>query len=158
MQKEPQNRWFWAWLVEMTLPKKDWNKPRALGEVWRNLIIIRATNVRQAVSKALKLGAQVEGDCDGTLRINGKPALTKFLGVEDIGLVHEDLDDGSEILWQLRKCRTETARRLVKRPTDLISSVENELESGGPISNVGAREVKTFIRAKLRRIKRSIQD
>jgi hypothetical protein len=154
MQNRSKARWFWAWLVEMTLPKSSWNEPTGRGELWRNLIIVRATSAREAVSKALRLGAAAEGDCRGTLRINGEPGLTKFLGVEAMGLVHENLDDGSEILWQLRKCQQETARRLVKDRAALISSIESELESEEPISDVGGRAVKRFIRAELLRLKR----
>src|SRR5881397_4376982 len=98
MQNKSKARWFWAWLVEMTLPKSRWNEPTARGELWRNLVIIRATSAEQAVSKALRLGAEEEGDCYGTLRINGKRALTKFFGVQAMGLIHESLDDGYEIL------------------------------------------------------------
>src|SRR6266571_8272287 len=88
MLNKSKARWFWAWLVEMTLPKSKWNEPTGHGELWRSLVIVRATSAEQAVSKALRLGAQAEGDCRGTLRINGKPALTKFLGVEAMGLIY----------------------------------------------------------------------
>lgn len=136
------------------MPKLNWDKPTGRGELWRNLIIVRATTARQAVAKALRVGAEAEGDCRGTLRINGKPGLTKFFGVEAMGVIHENLEDGSEILWQLRECRQETARRLVKRRADLISSIESELEPKVPISDGGGRAVRRFIRAELLRLKR----
>lgn len=155
MKKRSKARWYWAWLLEMTLPKSSWNEPTGRGELWKNLIIIRATSARQAVTKALKVGAAAEGDYDGSLTINGKPGLTKFLGIEAIGIVYDDLEDGSEMLWQLRKCRQDTARRLVKRPTDLISAIESELvELEQPIGDKLAREVERFIRAELQRLKR----
>lgn len=136
------------------MAKSSWGKPAAHGELWRNLIVVRAISAQQAVSKVLKLGAQAQGDCDGTLRINAKPGLTRFLGVEDMGLIHEGLVDGSEILWQSSKCRQATARRLVKRRMDLIASLEVELASVKPISAAGRRAVRTVIRAELLRLKR----
>jgi hypothetical protein len=154
MESKSKHRWFWAWLVEMTLPKGRWNEPKARGELWRNLVVIRASSTDQAVSKALRLGEVTDGDCCGTLRINGEPGLTKFLGVEAMGLIHENLEDGCEILWQLRKCQIKTARHLVKKRGALISYLDKELEAAAPASEVALREVKRFIRTEKKKLKR----
>ena len=137
----------------MTLPKAKWNQATARGEVWRNLIIVQATSAREAVLKALKRGKVAEGDCGGTLRIDGEAGLTKFLGVEAMGLIHDNLDDGCEILWQLSKCRTATARHLVKTQTALISSLDSELSSRAPVKVDTLSEVRGFIRSEIRNSK-----
>lgn len=62
-------RWFWAWLIQITIPKSKIESPTAEGEVWKNLVIIRADNEVEALTKAHNIGAQEEGDCDGTLRL-----------------------------------------------------------------------------------------
>src|SRR5713101_6891636 len=103
-------RWFWAWLIEMTVAKSQVRNPSARTEVWKNLVLIQAKDAKEALAKASKTGKAESGDCRGTLRFNGKPAITQFLGVADIGLVHDELGDGAEILWQLRKCNQKTAR------------------------------------------------
>jgi hypothetical protein len=61
IKKKSKARWFWAWLMQMTLPKANWKNPRGRGELWKNLVIVRATSAQQAVAKALRLGAQDEG-------------------------------------------------------------------------------------------------
>jgi hypothetical protein len=71
-----------------------------------------------------------------------------------MGVIHENLEDGAEITWQLRKCQQDVARRLVKSRTDLISSVESELGSKDRISDVGTRLIKEFIQEELAALKR----
>ena len=126
MRSKPNGSWFWAWLIEMTVPKLSIDDPKARVEVWKNLVILRAVNAEEALSKAFKMGALDEGDCRGTLRLNGKPATTKFLGVGGIGLIHEDLEDGAEILWQLKKCRQDTAEAMVISKRDLLARLRKE--------------------------------
>src|SRR5579862_8309046 len=103
--KKSEDRWFWAWLVQMTVAKAALENPKAMVEVWKNLVILKARSAAHALSKASRIGSGGKGDCEGTLRLYGKPAITKFLGVLDIGLVTEDLGDGSEITWELKRCR-----------------------------------------------------
>ena len=127
MKNSTKNKWFWVWLVQMTVPKESQKNLNANVEVWKNLIIIQAANGEDALTKALKKGSEEEGDCDDTLRLNGKPATTEFLGVEDIGLIHDELEDGAEILWRLRKCRQTSARKLVKSKKTLLADLRKEL-------------------------------
>jgi hypothetical protein len=108
-----QRKCFWAWLIQMTVSKAEAHKPAVRTEVWKNLVLIQASDAKEAVEKAGKLGEAESGDCRGTLRLNGKPAITQFLGIADIGLVYDNPGDGIEILWQLRKCSQKTARSLV---------------------------------------------
>lgn len=142
----------------MTLPKSRLRDPGARSEVWKNLIIIRARNAREALSKAIKIGTAQEGDCGGTLRLYGKPAVTEFLGIASVGVIHDDLADGSEITWELTRCRQKTARSLVQRPEDLIASLEKEFRKA-KIPRKGSaldREVKEFIQADIKRRRKGL--
>jgi hypothetical protein len=127
MTKRTKERWFWAWLVQMTVAKNQAANPSAKCEVWENLIIVQAENERKAYNKVTTIGKGLEGDCRGTLRLNGKTATTKFLGISDMGLIHDGLEDGAEILWRLKKCRQADAHALIKQPQILLADLKNEL-------------------------------
>jgi hypothetical protein len=124
---KPKAHWFWAWTVLMTIQKAKKDNPRARVEIWLNLVLIRARDGREAIQKAYQLGKREAGDSQGSLRLNGKPAVTKFLGIQDIGLVHDEIADGSEILWRLKTCNLRTARKLSKRSIELRKNLEREL-------------------------------
>jgi hypothetical protein len=125
MKKSSKQHWFWAWLVLMTLPKAKVNDPDALSEVWENLVIIKAENEKDAILKAIKIGKSEEGDCRGTLRLYGKLAITKFMGISNMGLIHDDLDDGTEILWRLKRLRQKTVRASIVRRADLLRNLKS---------------------------------
>lgn len=122
-----EKRWFWAWLVQMTVPKLKACNMEANVEVWKNLVILEASGVEEAVHKAYKIGLSAQGDCRGSLRLNGQPATVKFLGVGDMGVVHDGLEDGSEILWQIKKCRQRTAKKLVRSKREIMVVLKKDL-------------------------------
>jgi len=132
--RRPQRKWFWASLIEMTIKKADLKKPNAKVEVWDNLVMVNAANVREAVSKAWRFGKAGEGDSRGTLTLYGKPAVTKFLGIQEIGLIYDGVADGSEILWKLKRCGQKVARSLapprsaILREAQLIHIPRNSLQ------------------------------
>jgi hypothetical protein len=59
--------------------------------------------------------------------LHGKPAVTKFLGVADMGIVHNELEDGVEILWRLRKCKQKTARALAVPKSKIMLRLKRDL-------------------------------
>ena len=121
-----KKRWFWVWLVQATVAKGDAAKPSARCEVWKNLIIVKAKDADEAYEMATAVGASEQGDCRGTLRLYGKPAVAKFLGIEDMGLIHDDLMTGAEILWRIQHATLSRARSLVKPKRNLIRRVKKE--------------------------------
>jgi hypothetical protein len=121
-------RWFWAWVVLGTTQVKVTKNSGNKCEVWKNLIIVEAANADQAYSKALAFGKAESGDCGGTLRLDGHPAKTRYLGITDIGVIHEELKDGAEILWQLETTTLKSAKRLPRPRRELLRRLENELK------------------------------
>ena len=89
-------------------------------------MLIRANDSTEAIQKAYKIGISESGDCRGTLRLNGQPAVAQFLGISDLGLVYDELDDGAEILWRVRKCKQKTARSLVASKKSLLSQLKKD--------------------------------
>jgi len=127
MAKSHAKHWFWAWTVLATAQKEKLRGPKARCEVWENLILLRARTPREALRKAEKIGHAEAGDCRGSLRLDGKPAICKFMGVASLGLVHDGLVDGAEITWRLKRCRQSAARKLPKPREILIKEAEQEL-------------------------------
>jgi hypothetical protein len=129
MAKSHAKHWFWAWTVLATAQKEKLHDPKARCEVWENLVILRAGTPREALRKAQKIGHAEAGDCRGLLRLDGKPAICKFMGVASLGLVHDGLVDGAEITWRLKRCKQSAARKLPKRPAALIKEADQELKN-----------------------------
>jgi uncharacterized protein DUF4288 len=127
-----EKRWFWAWLIEMTISKARLSDVNAECEVWKNLVILEAADEGEAVEKALARGRLEEGDVDGTLRLWGEPAVTKFLGVANIGVIHEKFEDGAELVWDLVKCKQREAASLVCDLDLLRKNLKRELNPQGP--------------------------
>jgi hypothetical protein len=119
--------WFWAWLIEMTVQKEQLKNPDPKCEVWKNLIIVNACHAKEAFKKASRIGKKESGDCRGTLRLDGKPAVTIFVGIENMGLVHDGLRDGAEIVWELKKTRRSRAIAKAKAKKLLIADAQQEL-------------------------------
>ncbi len=126
MAKSHAQHWFWAWTVLATAQKAKLRDPNSRCEVWENLIIIRARTPREALGKAEKIGRADAGDCRGSLRLAGKPALCKFVGVASLGLIHDGLVDGAEITWRLKRCKQSAATKSVKPRATLIAEAEKE--------------------------------
>jgi hypothetical protein len=126
--------WFWAKLVEITVPRKTRSSLDVLGEVWVNLVLVSARDEREAVRKFLKLGRSKEGDCNASLTLHGKPATTRFVGIESAGLLHDGLGDGVEILSQIKRSTLRKIRKSVKRPNQLNLSLRREIQ---PYKRIG---------------------
>jgi hypothetical protein len=129
MAKPRVKYWFWAWTVVSTVHKGRKKDPNALCEVWQNLIIIQASDEREALRKAEKVGRADASDCLGSLRLDGKPAVCKFMGVASLGLIHDPLEDGAEITWNLKRCKQATALKLPKPKARLLAGAKKELGS-----------------------------
>jgi hypothetical protein len=119
--------WFWFWLAEITTEKTKRQSVDANGEIWINLVILSARDEVEALRKAEAIGRAGEGDANGTLKLHGKPAVTKFVGVQSAGLIHDGLCDGAEILSQIKRGTMRSVRNTVCTRKQLISTLRHEL-------------------------------
>ena len=127
MAKPRVKYWFWTWTVLGTVHKHRKSDPTAPCEVWQNLIILHAATPGEALRKAEKVGQSQAGDSRGSLRLDGKPAICKFMGVASLGVIHDPLEDGAEITWNLKRCRQATALKLPKPRAKLLAGANKEL-------------------------------
>jgi hypothetical protein len=123
MKAKKQQFWFWAEIVLGTVRKTDLRNPKSRCEVWQNLVIIKAKTPAEALRKAETIGKHSSGDSRGTLRFFGKPAIQMFLGVSNLGVIHEKLEDGAEIYFSLRRLPFQRAKALVTPRRKLIREV-----------------------------------
>ena len=126
MAKSHAKQWFWAWTVLATVHKEKERDPDARCEVWENLIILHARTPREAHRKAERIGRGDAGDSRASLRLDGEPAVCKFMGVASLGLIHDGLIDGAEITWRLKRCKQSAATKSLKSRTKLIEEAEKE--------------------------------
>jgi hypothetical protein len=117
--------WYWAWLVQVTVAKGR----RGIGsasQVWRNLVLIQARSEREALNKAEAIGRSSAGDAGGTLLLNGQPAESIFVGIADAGLVDYELGDGVEVMFELGRQTSRSARRLARPRPALLARLAHE--------------------------------
>lgn len=60
--RDNSRRWYWAAVVMKTVQKAKARQPRAMAEVWENLVLIRARNAAEAIKRADKIGEEGAGD------------------------------------------------------------------------------------------------
>lgn len=98
--------WFAASVV-MYFRLKD--VPQEEFVVWENVFLVDAPDAGAARSKAEALGRMEEGDDDGTLQLNGRPAEAIFGGVRKVvtcapsllgqSVDNSHLEDGTEATY-----------------------------------------------------------
>jgi uncharacterized protein DUF4288 len=121
-KKQNRQRWYWAFLLQMTVKKAQVRDADAMSELWESLVLIRAPNAHQAYSKAMRIGRAAAGDDRRTLRLFGKPATCFFLGISSMGEVYgAALRDGVEVMWSSRRRKVRTARALVRTRAELLA-------------------------------------
>lgn len=112
-----------------TIQKEKLGAPKAISDVWKNLVLVQARTAIEAYEKLTRIGKSEEGDARGSLLLRGKPAKTTFAGVADFGVVHDELLDGCEILWQNVRCPHNKVRNLIQPKHRLLKEAERELSS-----------------------------
>ena len=118
--------WFWAQIILGTVRKANRGNSKARCEVWENLVIIRAQSPKEAIRKAARIGKESAGDSHGTLTLFGRPAKQLFLGVRSIGVIHEKLEDGTEITWSLKYMTFSNAKKLAQPKVSLLRELSKE--------------------------------
>lgn len=95
-----RNRSPYGWWIYQEVEQWVSNRQKAIGPnsrclIWENVRIIQAKDREQAYKKAMKLGKQ------------GRPSKTdhgewRFLGLSWLYPIHDEMEDGAELLWKDR--------------------------------------------------------
>jgi hypothetical protein len=83
--------------------------------VWENLILIRANSPEEAYEKANQHGR----DSEEEIRIDEKKGRHRFVGLKDLVLIYDDLEDGAELEWHEMELTRAQAKELTKQKEQL---------------------------------------
>lgn len=111
--------WFLVEIIEKYEPI-DSDKSNDLRRVttWGNYHLINADSASKAYDKAILLGKQNNYKFTNSDKVKIK---SEFLGIGDLLLIHEDLEDGAEIFWDdYGFISAKRSERLVKTKKELI--------------------------------------
>lgn len=88
--------------------------PQDAWPLWENVYLVSADSPEEAESKAVLLAKETEGDDDGSLICNGRPATLEFRGVRKIMTVQnvhtseDEPTDGAEITFSDMEVQSES--------------------------------------------------
>lgn len=91
--------------------------PQETWPVWENVYLVSAASPDEAQVKAIALARETEGDDDGSLMCNGRPATLEFRGVRKVLTVQnvhtpkDDPTDGAEITFSKLEVASEDLLR-----------------------------------------------
>jgi hypothetical protein len=87
--------------------------------VWENVILVQADTPEEAMNKVQPYGKLSEGDDDGTLTLDGRPAVAEYLGVRKLIECRHyehylcDPTDGTEVTYSTFRVKKDDLSRLV---------------------------------------------
>lgn len=87
----PRAKWFLADIVMETTVQDE---PGNLVHI--NLTLIRASSLAEAYERSLQVGQDSEGTYQN---LDGRMVTTRFRGLRDLKVIHEELEHGSEIAY-----------------------------------------------------------
>lgn len=88
----PNARWYIAEIVEEIRVEDD-----SRNVVHKNLILIKADSPEEAYDRALSLGRESETSYENP---DGKQVHIAFRGLSELNVIHDELDHGTEILYE----------------------------------------------------------
>jgi hypothetical protein len=99
-------QWYIAEIVDQITVEDD---PRSV--VHKNLVLIRADSPETAYEKALSFGRDSETDY---VNPDGKQVHIRFRGLSDLNVIHGELEDGAELMYEEKVGLTnESIERLI---------------------------------------------
>ena len=112
-------KWYVAVLIlRFELNKKvEINNSRKMCTAHENVHLIRAQNSEEAYQKSCELGKISEDyEC---VDEHGRKGYWKFVGINELLPVYEEIEDGCEVLWVAHYRRVSSIESMVKQKKDL---------------------------------------
>jgi len=86
------------------LDRIDVDDPSAHFLSWENTILVKATSAEKAYEKAVSFAKRETNPYKGGSE--GVDVQWEFIGITQVLAIHEELEDGSELMWEEHKPRT----------------------------------------------------
>ncbi len=121
----PKNaKWY---LADLIVEKRIEEEPRSLIHI--NTLLLRADSPEEAHEKALELGRKEERDYENT---DGKVVSVIFRGLEDLNVIHDELEHGAELAYREKVGLTEEQIGALVTPKPQLGVFAPRQPSAGP--------------------------
>lgn len=135
MSKRPKEKrvnlrvYFWVEVVLMIAKKSALKAGSGRADVWVNLILITGKDPVEAITKATEIGKFTAKSSSVALEWDDEPAVMRFLGLGEMGIIRDELEDGAEITWSSYRTTISKAKsRITSRPK-LRKKIQEEYSS-----------------------------
>lgn len=117
--------WYLVEILEKCEPlKSDLKKELRRVSTWGNYHLIKAKSPSHAFDKAMKIGEMNSFEFINTDKVEMK---YEFLGIGDLLRIHENIEDGAEILWHdYGQISAKRALNMVRNKKDLIDNIKKK--------------------------------
>jgi len=118
-------QWYLVEIIEKCEPA-DRAKTNDLRRVttWGNMHLVKAKSSEEAYDKGMKIGKESEVKYINSDKIEME---WTFVGIGDLLLIHEDIEDGAELMWtNYGDISNKRAERFAKSKDELIGNLESE--------------------------------
>jgi len=119
--------WFWAWIVLTTIRVGSKSGKNKNCLIWKNLVLVSGRNAGGAYTNAVRIGRAGESKRGDRVKLDGKPAVTKFLGIAEMGLIHDALKDGCELYFRETRSNLSIAKKGVRLKQKVLRALKQEL-------------------------------
>ena len=96
--------------------------------IWENLILIRANDPEEAYQKSIAHGRLQEEPVE----IDGEEGYCKFLGLKNLFLIYDQIEDGIELEWYEREISVNELSTIIKIKENLHAFNLEPSGAGGP--------------------------
>lgn len=112
-----RNRSPYGWWIASYVLRAAWDdvpRPKSSSRqlIWKNTIVLKASNRNQAYTKAMRLGKLAQSNFWNKTSRKGRWV---FEGLSSLLPIYEKFDDGAEVLWQEYNISFKKMRSWIKR-------------------------------------------
>jgi uncharacterized protein DUF4288 len=121
----PYGWWLSSYLLRLQYADENRSNPNRRCLAWENTIILRADDRQAAYAKAIRLGQENAG---GEMRevATGRKGTWVFEGLTQLLPIHDELEDGAEILWTEHQGRSVRSVKSLVRTKRQLSVFDDE--------------------------------
>jgi hypothetical protein len=128
--RSPHGWWLGSYLERFEYNDEARRNLRRRCLAYENTVLIRARNRDDAYRKLMKLGAAEASISSECWDANGRRGIWRFEGPTDLVPIHEPLEDGAEVLWNVHRGRSVKSIRSLVKKKEQLSVFDDRDETG----------------------------
>jgi hypothetical protein len=122
-------KWYLAELVQELRVAGD-----SRNVIWRNLTLVRADSPEHAYQEALRLGRDGDTEYDNP---QGNRVEVRFRGISSLDVIHDELENGAELLFTSEIAVSEERLAQILQPKDSLNVFRPVRRLDGPDVSAG---------------------